>query len=958
MSKCGIFPFHRETTFTMRTVAKTGVIVSGLAWLMCHAQLAEAASGVIPAFLRCEYHENPLGVDVEKPQLGWVIRDEPKPVVLKERGDAEIDLKQSRGIMQTSYQVLVASSEKLLSSNKGDLWDSGRVKSDQSMHITYAGKPLKARQKCYWKVRITDQNGKLSDWSKPAFWVAGVMGNWKSPWIASRDVPMKRPIGQNYVAAPNQPGNFQGSAEVRKEAVFMRRDVKLDAKPVKALARVSALGFVDFHINGKKVGDHVVSPAVADYTRRVFYDTHDVTDLLVKGDNTLGAVLGNGFFSTPGRGWAKWFGVGNEPVFSVEVELFMPDGSRKTLVSDKDWKWSTAEILFNDYFVGETQDLGLAQPGWDRPGFDQGKWQPVVEVKAPPGVMQANPGTPVRVAKEVRPVRVEGNKYIFDHMQTGWPVVKASGPAGREVKVGDHGRPRGQGAAWNPGGNSADFKFKLRGEGTELLQPRFMVHSIGPVISVDGIDPPPADAVSIMSAHADLRVTGGFSCSNDFLNHVHEATMRTHLNYTLEIPMDPTREKAGWMQDVQTMIDSTIYLTDIAALYRRWWTDMSQSQLADGSVGSVVPMVWGGQENCWNDPWWSGMIVYLPYKHYLYYGNKEVLETAYGPMQSYLKWLAGRADPKDGLLRWSGASDWIEVGIKGWGPPKRTPTYLVSTCAWYHYTDMLSQIARILGKSAEADDYAADAIKIRDNFNKRLLNPETGLYADAKDSQTAQILPLALGMVPEDKKPLVIQRLADNIKSRGNHLSTGFVGTPHLMEAMTDLGLGDLLYEMITQQDHPGWNTLISDGVMKETWEGGLVQMPSLGGSIGQWFYKVAGGIRPDISATGFKRILIKPAIVGDLKWVKCSYDSNYGPIVSHWKCEDSKLTMDVVIPPNTSARIFVPARDKSAVTESGKPAGSSPGVKFLRMESGAAVYAVSSGAYQFQSTLPASAGQ
>jgi alpha-L-rhamnosidase len=917
-----------------------------------HVSAAEK-SDLVPVFLRCEYHENPLATDVAKPRLSWILRHGGPLAVKPDGGIGALDHARPRGLKQTAYQILVASSAELLAADKGDLWDSGGVKSDQSVHIIYAGKPLRARQQAHWKVRITDQDGKLSDWSAPATWVMGVMGDWKSPWIASRDVPMKRPIGQDYVKVENPPGNFEGTAEVRREGVFMRRDVTLEAKPVRALARISGLGFADLSINGQKAGDHVVSPAVTDYTRRVFYDTHDVAGLFNEGENTLGAVLGNGFYSTPGRGWAQWFGVGNEPVFSVEIELTMPGGAKKFLTSDKSWKWSTAEITFNDYFVGEFQDLRLAQPGWDRPGFDDAKWLPVVEVKAPPGEMQANPGTPVRVVKEVKPARVEGNRYIFDHMQTGWPVVKASGPAGREVKVGDHGKPRGQGAAWNPGGNSADFKFILRGEGVETLEPRFMVHSIGPVISVDGIDPPPADAVSIKSAHADLRVTGGFSCSNPFLNHVHEATLRTHLNYTLEIPMDPTREKAGWMQDVQTMIDSTIYLTDIAALYRRWWTDMSQSQLPDGSVGSVVPMVWGGQENCWNDPWWSGMIIYLPYKHHLYYGDREILETAYEPMKAYLEWLAGRADKNDGLLRWAGASDWIEVGIEGWGPPKRTPTHLVSTCAWYHYTDMMSRIAKTLGKTADAGAYAADAVRIRDNFNKHLLDPETGLYAGAKDSQTSLILPLALGMVPEDKKDLVIRRLAENIEKRGNHLSTGFVGTPHLMEAMTDLGLGEQLYKIITQQDHPGWNTLITDGVMKETWKGGLVQMPSLGGSIGQWFYKVAAGIQPDPAAPGFKRIVIRPAIKGDLTWVKCGYDSNYGPIVSHWQREDSKLTMDVVIPPNTSARIHVPAKDAASVTESGKPAGEADGVKFLGMEKGAAVYGVYSGTYRFQSTLP-----
>jgi alpha-L-rhamnosidase len=1050
--------------------------------------------------LRCEYHENPLGIDAAKPQLGWRIVD----------GDQKSEdvTQKPRGLRQTAYQVLVASTPELLAKDQGDLWDSGMVPSDQSIHIVYAGKPLVPRQPVHWKVRIKDQDGKLSGWSQPATWVMGVKGDWKSPWIAARDVPMKRPLGQRFIPAPDQNRSFvekkpglgyhaiiaktadtekwvqvdlgrsmpiqririetldndgvkgfgfplryrieasddagfsdprmlddrtgedvpnpgatwltvegQGmsgryvrmtatklfsrpkkpeefcfglrtmevisgdknvasmapvqaldsveahgwgkrslsepSVELRREAVLLRRDIELDAKPVRALARVSALGFADFSVNGKKAGLDVTAPAVSDYTRRVFYHVHDVTAHFQAGTNTLGAVLGNGFFGAPSRGWANWVGVGNEPVFSAEVELTMADGSTRLITADNSWKWSTAETTFNDFFKGEHQDLRLAQPGWDAPGFDASKWQPVVQVAAPPGEMQANPGTPVRLAKEVKPVRVEGNRYIFESMQTGWPVVKASGPAGQEVKVGDDNVPK---ASKNKAeGNPADFRYILKGVGEEILEPRFMVHSIGPVLRVDGIKPPPLDAVTIKSAHADLLHTGRFSCSNPFLNHVHDATLRTHLNYTLDVPMDPTREKAGWTQDVQTMIDSTVYFTDMAALYRRWWTDMHESQLPDGSVGSVAPMIWGGQENIWNDPWWGGMMIYLPYKHYLYYGNKEILETAYKPMADYLEWLAGKVDPKDGLLRWAGASDWIEVGINGWGPPKRTPTYLVSTCALYRFTDMMSEISRTLGKAAEADAYAARAVKIKDNFNARLLNPATGLYAGATDSQTSLILPLAFGMVPDDKKPLVIQRLVDNIRKRGDHLSTGFVGTPYLIATMTDLGLGELLYKVITQQDHPGWNTLIADGVMKETWKGGLVQMPSLGGSIGQWFYKIAGGIRPDPAAPGFKKIIIRPAMVGDVTWVKCEYDSNYGRIVSNWKCDGDKISMEITVPPNTTATVFVPARDESGVTESGKPAANSEGIQFLRMENGSAVYEIVSGTYRFESSMPPS---
>ena len=936
-----------------RILTLTALLLAPLAVLNAADQAAaDAGKGSLAAGeghlavtdLRCEYLVDPLGIDVEKPRLNWVMEE-------KAEGG---NLKPERAIRQTAYQVLVASALELLAKDQGDLWDSGRVASDQSVFVEYAGKALAPRTNCYWKVRVWDQAGAATEWSQPASWTMGVMGDWKASWIASRDVPMRRPAGQKFTPAKAPPGNFNGNASARREAVMMRKDVKLAAKPERAVARVTALGFVELMINGRKAGDRVMAPALADNTKRVYYDVSDVTGLLQAGDNTLGAILANGFFACPGRGWGSWSGVGNEPVLSVEVECVMPDGTHNLLTSDQSWKWSTGEIVFNDFFVGEHHDLRLAQPGWNKPGFKDDQWQPVVAVAAPPGKLEANPGTPVRVTEVVKPVRKEGNKYILDAMFTGWPRIEVTGKDGQQVSFGDNGKPRGGGRKWNPKGDSADFKFTLKGGGPEVLEPRFMVHTIGPVIDITGIDPPPPiEAVTIKRAGAALRPTGKFACSNDFLNHVYDAVVRTHRNYTLDIPMDPTREKAGWSQDVQTMMDSTVYMTDMGPLYRRWWIDMVDSQTPNGAAGSVIPMIWGGQEHCWDDPWWSGMIIYLPFKHYQYYGDKQMLMQAYPSMKAYLEWLGAKADKKDGLMRWSGASDWIEVGIDGWGPPKRTPTFVVSTCAWYLYATMVAQTARIAGKPDEAVKYQQLAGKIKDNFNARCLDADTGLYGGANDSQTALILPLALSMVPDDKRELVIKRLVENIGKWKGHLNTGFVGTPYLMEGLAEIGLAETSYQMVTQQDYPGWQTLITDGVMKETWRGGLAQMPSLGGSVGQWFYKVAAGIRPDPTGPGFKKIIIKPSIIGDLTWVKCGYDSIHGHIGSNWQRERNKLTMEVAIPPNTTATIYVSAKDATAVTESGQPAAKAQGVKWLRMENHAAVYEIGSGTYRFQSALP-----
>ncbi len=673
----------------------------------------------------------------------------------------------------------------------------------------------------------------------------------------------------------------------RREAVMMRRDVTLAQKPTRAIARVAGMGFVDFMINGQKAGDRVMAPSLTDFTKCAYFDTYDVTDHLRAGTNTLAALLGNGHFASPGRGWNSWYGVGNEPVASIDLEITLPDGSTQHLATDASWKWSTGEITHNDFCAGETHDLRLAQPGWNEAGFDDVLWQPVAVVAAPPGKLLPNTGPAVRVISEVKPIRVEGNKYIFEFMHTGWPSIRVRGEAGQIVRI----------------KGSADYEFTLKGGGEEILEPRFVIQTIGPELIIEGIAPPPLDAVTIKSAHADLRRTGDFSSSDPFLNEVYQAFLRTHENYTFDYPWDPTREKSGWTQDVQTMFDSAAFSTDMQPVYTRWWRDFVDGQQPDGALGSVVPMPWGGQEHIWNDPWWSGMIIYTPWKLYQFYGDEKLLTEAYEPMRAYFTWLSNKAEP-DGILRWSGASDWIEVGLDGWGPPKRTPTFLVSTCAWFLYADILRQTATILGKEADAAHYAKIADKIRDTFNAKYFDPATGLYANATDSQTSLILPLALGMVPDAQRPLVTQRLAENIR-KWKGLNTGFVGTPYLLKNLADLGLAELSHMICTRRDYAGWNTLIKHGVMMETWNGGMVQMPSLGGSIGQWFFRTLGGIRH--AAPGFKEILIKPSIVGDLTHVNTWHDCPHGRIVSNWKITGGKLEMAVTIPPGTTATVKIP---------------------------------------------------
>lgn len=1097
--------------------------------------------------LRCEYREAPLGIEVAKPRLGWIIGERSQESeVRSQKGDergqkAEVGGQRpevgqeaiehsglstdnrrpqtiTRGIKQTAYQVLVASSEELLKKGTGDLWDSGKVESDQTAYIPYSGALLKSSQKVFWKVRVWTSDLRAptstpSEWSKVAEWTMGLLkaedwngAKWicagKNPvplgfmmeeakdghpqwvqvdmgdttrkgypiisiglhpqyfydveakeWIKGYGFPVRFRIDvsddpdfktsrtivdQSKEDFPN-PGlnlaafelndivaryvrltvlkmwqrkggnggifalsevdvlggtrkNFgwkkpvmvsdsreadgwskshltdglgrcqaikvfadEGSAEAPSEisaelqksphaAIMMRKEIAI-TKPVRrATVYMSGLGMSELSIDGRQVGDAVLSPEFTDYNKRVSYVAYDVTGQLKEGGHAIGVLLGNGFAGTPKLGYLSWFGNGGKPRLLLNLNIEYADGTHQAVVSDESWRWSTGEITFNDLWAGETVDFRLAQPGWNTPGFNGENWHPVRPTVGPKGKLFSRIVDPLRVLETVKPVSVSGNTATFKTLGAGWIQLKTTGQAGDKITV-DSGQRT---------------TFILKGGVDEVLEPKFIFHTVNRDVTVTGLRKPlTIDTIARRSAGIDMRRTGSFACSSDFLNRTYAALLQTQRNYNFDYPMDPTREKAGWTQDVMSMIDH--YDFDTAMFYWNWWLSMRDNQRPDGYLGSVIPLIDRVQEDA-NCVWWSGMIIYTPWKLYQYYGDKRVLEESYPAMKAYLDWLACKAD-NDKVISW-GLGDWIEAGAQG--RPSRTSREITSTCGYYLHATILADTAKILGEKNDEERYRKLAAEIKDGFRRRLFNPDSGLVGRKADTQTGYILPLYHDMLPADKRQLVIDRLVANIHERNDHISSGFVGNIHMLLGMPELGYQELIHKMVMQQDSPGWNSLVKDGVFKEEWGGSKVQMPSLGGPIGAYMYQVLGGIRPD--APGFRKIRIKPAIVGDLTWVNCSYDSSHGRIVSNWKRDGEKLTMDITIPGNTTATVYVPVltspelgrrskgeepvNDAALIRESGKTIDKVEGVKFLRMENSAAVYEIGSGSYQFQSLL------
>lgn len=685
-------------------------------------------------------------------------------------------------------------------------------------------------------------------------------------------------------------------------AILLRKEVSIH-KPVKrALTAIGTVGYSELTINGTKAGDAQLSPEYTDYRKRVPYVMHDVTSALQQGDNALGLTLAHGFAATPGGGYLGWYGRSAPARVLFHLLIEFTDGTSQTLVSDGTWKWNIGENTFNDLWVGEKIDKRLAKNGWEQAAYDDSAWFAATILPSPAGTLFARTIAPVRVLETTAPTSIDGNLFHFDHLATGWLRLKTSGNAGDTVTMLQRGDfPTGFGAAGGMEGRQVGMQCTLSGNGEETFEPKWYFHTISKTVRVEGLTAPATpDTLTRVSVGIDLPRAGNFECSNAFLNEQYQTLLRTQRNYNFDYPMDPSREKTGWSQDVMTMIHTSIHDFDSEEFYWNWWLSMRDTQQANGYLDPVMPQIDVAVPD-YNGPWWAGMIVYTPWHLYTYYGDRKYIEEAYPAMKSFMNYMATRADG-DKVVSW-GLGDWIEVGSTSF--PTRTAVPITSTCAYYLYATMMRRSAELLGNTADAATYATLANEIKDGFNRRFVNAATGQVGSVADTQTAQILPLYLGMIPEDKKQLVLDRLVANIHERNEHVSTGFVGTIHLLSGLPELGQAELTHRMVMQQDYPGWNTLVQNGVQMETWNGGQVQMPSLGGPIGAYLYQILGGIRP--AEPGFKKVLLKPAMVGDLTFVNTHHDGPYGRIVSNWRKENGQFILDATIPPNSSATVVLP---------------------------------------------------
>jgi alpha-L-rhamnosidase len=878
---------------------------------------ATASAAMRGERLQCDYLDDPLGIDAPQPRLSWIL-------TAKERA-----------VKQTAYQVLVAGSEAALQKNQADLWDSGKVVSDDTAQIRYSGKPLASRQEAFWKVRVWDQAGGASE-SKPARWEMGLLqpGDWGAQWIA-------RTTDTNANPAP-----------------LLRRAFLLNGRVKRARAYVCGLGYYELYLNGRKVGDHLLDPGYTRYDRRALYVTYDVTDGLKRGANAVGVILGNGWFNCHTKAvWdfhqAPWRAA---PKLLLQLRVDYADGRTETIVSDDSWKCATGPIIFDSIYGGETYDARLEKPGWATADYDDSNWEPAKLVEAPAGRLAAQMMPPIKIHETLQPARLTEPKpgvLIFDIGQNlaGMAQLTVSGPAGTRVRmrygerllpdgtldtrdIEQHVKKLGQEQQYQTD------TYILKGSASETWRSRFTYHGFQ-YVEVTGFPGKPAlDSLHAQFIHSAVPKAGDFACSNPLLNRIQRAARWSFLSNLQGIPTDcPHREKNGWTGDAQLACEQAQFNFFPAPVHQKWINDLGDEQKPTGQLPGIVPT--SGWGYAWgNGPAWDSAFLLIPYYEYLFYGDTENFRRHYDGMKGYVDYLTTRAE--DGI---------VKIGLNDWAPWKtQTEAGITDTAYYYVDASIVALAGRLLGKQADAEKYTSLATAIKAAFNKRFFQPETGLYDNG--SQTALSCALCQGLVEPENKARVLANLVAAVQKANNHIDTGILGAKYLLNALLENGRADVAYRIVAQKDQPSWGWWLEQGAttLWEQWNGTESRNHIMFGDVSAWFYKALAGIQADLQSPGFKHFYVTPHVVGDLTSARGEYNSIRGKILSDWQLTNGEFRLRLTVPANSTATVSLPIA--GGVLENGKPAAQCRGVKFLRTEGGRSVFELGSGRFLFSGAL------
>ena len=877
--------------------------------------------------LLCENKSEPLCIDIPQPQFTWILSSN------------------ERNTTQTAYQIRV--STKLISLQKGKdlIWESGKITSNQSVHIPYAGTPLASAKKYYWQVKIWDNKGKASDWSQPASFAMGLLkaSDWSANWI--------------------QPGVEDS---VSRPSPLFRKQFTTNKKILSATAFITAHGLYEANLNGQRIGDAYLSPGWTSYNKRLPYQAYDITKLIQNGKNTIAITLGSGWY----RGFLAFEGnkntYGKDIALLTQIQIDYTDGSTQIIASDDSWKSSTGPIQSSEIYNGELYDARQEKQGWTQPDYDDSQWSKVKIANFPKDILVGTQNEPIRKHESFSPKQIiktpSGDNVIdFGQNLVGWVQIKATGKSGDVIKI-SHAEvldKKGNFYTDNLRAAKQQNTFILKGSGQEVFEPHFTFQGFR-YIKIEGYsgDLQPENFTAY-ALYSDMTPTGTFSCSNPLLNQLQHNIQWGQKGNFLDVPTDcPQRdERLGWTGDAQAFSRTATFNMNVDNFFSKWLKDIAADQLPNGSVPFVIPNVLG--QNAAGSTGWADAATIIPWNVYLAYGDKRILEQQYESMK---RWV-GFMDQNSTQYLWNKGfhfGDWLfySPADDNSGRAAVTDKYLIAQIFYANSTQLVLNAAKVLGKSDDIVKYTDLLKHIKDAFLQEYVTPNGRLVSS---TQTAYVLALNFDMLPESLRPQAAEKLVKNIKDYKDHLTTGFLGTPYLCHVLSRFGYNDVAYTLLLQETYPSWLYPVKMGATTiwERWDGqkpdSTFEVPSMNsfnhyayGAIGDWMYRSISGLDTYESGPGYKEIKIMPQIGGKLTYANATLQTYYGTLSSNWKLQDNKLILDIEIPANTTATVFIPADSPNMIFEGDTSIDKSADIKIKGKEGNNVLLTIGSGKYHF----------
>ncbi len=898
--------------------------------------------------LRCENRINPLGIDLLNPRFSWQL------------------VSDRRNILQTAYEIRVSDP-----SGNNWFWKSGKQTGSQSIYVPYGGAILKPATSYYWQVRVWDNQGEVSGWSEKAFWQMGLLtaSDWKARWIESASA----------------------ADSVNGPALLFRKSFTSGKKIKSATAFISAHGMYEAFVNGTKIGDAFLTPGWTSYRKRLQYQAYDITQDLLEGKNAIGVQIGSGWYRT-NLAWDNNKNIyGKKIALIFQLEIKYADGSGETIISDGSWKSSDrGPIRSSEIYNGEVYDARKEIIGWNLANFNDQDWQATAEADFPKNILTGTYNEPVRAHESFKPLRIfktpKGEEVVdFGQNLVGWETILISNGKPGDTIIVDHAEVLDKAGNFytdNLRAAKSENTYILKGVGEDLLVPHFTFHGFR-YLRIRGFhgeilpDSPnknnygKSDAtgsahLSIMhifsrTLYSDMEPTGQFTCSNPMLNQLQHNIQWGQKGNFLDVPTDcPQRdERLGWTGDAQAFSRTASFNMGVHNFFAKWLKDVAADQNADGRVPFVVPNVLDSMAG--GSAGWADVSTIIPWNMWLAYGDRKILEDQYLSMKAWVDFMLSHS--RDYL--WNTGfhfGDWLfyRPADDNDGRSAVTDKYFIAQCFFAHSTQLLINAADVLNKSGDVQRYSDLLNHVKEAFLKEYVTPSGRMISS---TQTAYVLALQFDMLPENLRAQAAQRLADNVRNYDDHLTTGFLGTPYLCHVLSRFGYDTVAYKLLLQETYPSWLYPVKMGATTiwERWDGrkpdSSFQTPGMNsfnhysyGAIGDWMYRDITGLDTYDEGAGYKKIIVRPHPGGHLDYARASLVTGYGKISVSWKIAAGKFLMDVEIPANTSANIYLPVTNAQEVLESGKPVTESKEIQVSGKEGNYVLLNTGSGVYHFSS--------